>query len=129
MAKNTNAVSKHPFDAYLAGVEEPYRTALVRLWHVIKQAAPEAQELISYQVPTFKQQGMLVAFAAAKSHCGFYVMSPPLMKAMAEELKGYDISTATIRFKPEKPLPVALVKKIVKARLKENEARALAKKK
>ena len=117
------------FDGYLADVAEPAKTSLIQLWHTIKQVAPNAEEVISYQIPTFKHQGALVGFGVAKNHCSFYTMSPPLMAFMAEELKGYNTSTGTIRFPFNEPLPVTLVKKIVKARIKENEAAAKKKKK
>ena len=64
-----------------------------------------------------------MAFSAATNHCAFHLMSPSLMEARKEELKGYDTTTATIRFTPDKPLPAALVKGLVKARIAENEAR------
>jgi len=109
-------------DEYLATVPEAARAALEKLRQIIRAAAPEATEVISYQIPTFKHHGPLVAFAAAKDHCGFYVMSPKVMRAHAAELKNYDTATATIRFPADKPLPAVLVEKLVKARIKENEA-------
>jgi uncharacterized protein YdhG (YjbR/CyaY superfamily) len=110
-------------DNYLASVPEKARLALQKLREDIKASAPEATEIISYQIPTFKYRGSLVAFASFKNHCGFYVMSPSVMDACKEELKNYDTSKTTIRFPADEPLPVALVKKIVKARIKENESR------
>lgn len=95
----------------------------MKLRKIIKAAAPKATELISYQIPTFKHNGALVAFAAFKDHCGFYVMSPVVMDAHKDELKAYDTATATIRFPADKSLPAALVRKLVKARLAENQAR------
>lgn len=111
-------------DEYLEGVPEEARAALERLRKVIKAAAPKATETVSYQIPTFKYHGMLVGFAAFKNHLSFFVMSPSLMDAHRDELKGYDTAKATIRFQADKPLPTALVKKLVKARIEENEARA-----
>jgi uncharacterized protein YdhG (YjbR/CyaY superfamily) len=99
------------------------RGALENLRKMIKAAVPQATETISYRIPTFKHQGPLVAFSAATKHCAFHLMSPSLMEARKEELKGYDTTTATIRFTPDKPLPAALVKDLVKARIAENEAR------
>lgn len=111
-------------DEYLEGVPEEARAALERLRKVIKAAAPKATEAVSYQIPTFKYHGMLVGFAAFKNHLSFFVMSPSLMDAHKDELKAYDTAKATIRFQADKPLPTALVKKLVKARIEENEARA-----
>jgi uncharacterized protein YdhG (YjbR/CyaY superfamily) len=110
-------------DEFLESVSDEARVTLEALRKTIREAAPEATETISYGVPTFKHHGGLVGFGAGKSHCSFYVMSPSLMTAHEDELKGYDTSKGTIRFSPDKPLPSSLVKKLVKARIKENEAR------
>jgi uncharacterized protein YdhG (YjbR/CyaY superfamily) len=111
-------------DAYLATVPEDMRTALEKLRRTIKAAAPAATERIGYGIPMLYQQGRpLVGFAAAKNHCGFYCTSPALMESMRKELESYDTSKGTIRFPPNKPLPAALIKKIVKARIAENERR------
>jgi len=75
-------------------------------------------------MPVFKYRGLLVGFAAFKSHLGFYVMSPSVMEAYRDELRPYDTAKATIRFPVNKPLPAELVKKLVEARIRENEARA-----
>ncbi|MCA1563852.1 MAG: hypothetical protein LC804_27605, partial [Acidobacteria bacterium] len=71
----------------------------------------------------FRQNGMLVAFGATANHCAFYVMSSSTLEAYQNELKGYDTSKGTIRFQPDKPLPVALVRKLVKARIAQNASR------
>ena len=110
-------------DDYLAAVPEDARIALAKLRKMIKAAAPKATEAISYQIPTFKHQGMLVAFAAFEGHCGFYLMSPKVLRAHAAELKQYSLNKASIRFSARKPLPAALVTRLVKARVAENEAR------
>ena len=96
---------------------------MARLRKAIKAAAPQSTEVISYQIPTFKHEGMLVAFAAFEGHCGFYIMSPKVLQAHATELKDYELNKASIRFPANKPLPAALVTKLVKARIAENEAR------
>lgn len=113
-------------DAYLANVPEPQRAALVQLRAEIRAVVPEAQESISYGVPTFKLDGGLVAFGAAKEHCALYVMSTAFMAVIAERLGGYDTSKSTIRFQPEAPLPRELVADIVRGRLAENRARKAA---
>jgi uncharacterized protein YdhG (YjbR/CyaY superfamily) len=78
---------------------------------------------ISYQLPAFRQNGMLVAFGATANHCAFYLMSSTTVEPHKEELKKYDTSKGTIRFQVSKPLPVALVRKLVKSRIAENEGR------
>lgn len=115
-------------DDYLADIPEVQRTALEKLRHTILSVAPQATELISYQVPAFKYEGMLVSMGVARNHCAFYVMSTAVVAAFKEELAAYDTSPGTIRFQPGEPLPVTLVKKLVKARMKENEALAATRK-
>jgi uncharacterized protein YdhG (YjbR/CyaY superfamily) len=109
-------------DAYLAAVPPDARAALEHLRKTIKAAAPDATEVISYQIPTFRQRRSIVAYAAFKDHCSFVVMSPAVMEAHNDELKGYDTSKGTIHFSTDAPLPTALVTKLVKARIRENEA-------
>ena len=92
-------------------------------------AAPGAEEVINYGVPMFRLDGRnLVSIAAAKTHCSFFVQSPTVMEALAEELTGFATSKGTIRFQPGKPIPAALVRKIVKARIAENKAASMARK-
>jgi uncharacterized protein YdhG (YjbR/CyaY superfamily) len=110
-------------DDYLASLSADKRAALEKLRKTIKGAAPKAEECISYQLPAFRQDGMLVAFGATANHCAFFLMSGSTVEAHKEELKGYDTSKGTIRFQADKPLPVALVRKLVKARIEENESR------
>src|SRR5512144_3034176 len=108
-------------DSYLAAVPLNARAALQKLRQTIKAAAPKATETISYQIPTFKYHGMLVSFAAFKNHCSFFPGA--VIKGYKDDLKSYETSKGTIRFPPDKPLPAALVKKLVKARIKQNDAR------
>jgi uncharacterized protein YdhG (YjbR/CyaY superfamily) len=105
---------------YLARLPDDQRAALQKLRRDIKSAAPKAVGGISYGVPAFRHGRMLVGFGAAKNHCAFFLMSSTTVEAHQNELKDYDTSKGTIRFAPEKPLPVRLVKKLVKARLAEN---------
>lgn len=108
-------------DQYLAAVRPDQRAALEKLRKTIKAAAPQAEECISYQLAAFRNDGrMLVAFGATDKHCAFYLMSDTIVPAHKEALKKYDTSKGTIRFQPDKPLPAALVKKLVKARIAEN---------
>jgi uncharacterized protein YdhG (YjbR/CyaY superfamily) len=112
-------------DAFLAALPEDVRGALEQLRRTIAAAAPEAAEAIAYGVPAFKyRRRPLVSFGAGKSHCSFYVQSPAVMDAHRDELVGYDTSKGTIRFAPDKPLPTALVTKLVKARIAETDAAA-----
>lgn len=112
-------------DEYLAGVPEQVRDTLTKIRAMIRAAAPaEATEAISYGIPMFKYKGLLIGYAGHANHCGLYPTSPAVMEAFREKLKGYDTSKGTIRFPVDKPLPAALVKKLVKARIAENERRA-----
>jgi uncharacterized protein YdhG (YjbR/CyaY superfamily) len=111
-------------DDYLAALPEEQRAALAKLRKTIRAAAPEATEMISYQMPAFKNHGrFLVSYAAFKDHCSFFPASNAVMEALGEELKPYFSGKGTLRFTADKPLPTALVKKIVKARIEENAAR------
>ena len=109
-------------DEYLAPLSDDKRAALERLRSLIRAVAPKAEECISYGVPAFRQNGMLVGFGATKNHCAFYLMSGTTAAAHAKDLAGYDTSKGTIRFPADSPLPAALVRKLVKARLAENSA-------
>jgi len=111
-------------DAYLASLPPADRAALQKLRAAIKAAAPEAVESISYQMPAFKYRGRdLVAYAAFKNHCSLFPMSGAVIEAHAADLAAYDTDKGTIRFRASKPLPAALVKKLVKARIAEIDAR------
>ena len=115
------AAKPRTIDEYLAALSEDKRAALEKLRKTIRAAAPKAEECISYQLAAFRQNGMLVAFGATANHCAFYLMSSSTVEAHKDELKDYDTSKGTIRFAADKPLPVALVKKLVKARIAENK--------
>lgn len=112
----------------MAGIPDDARVTLEQMRQVIRDTVPMAEEVISYAIPSFKYQGMLVGLGAARNHCSFYVMSTAVMAAFEDLLKGYDTAAATIRFPAGKPLPAALIRKIVKARIKENEALTTARK-
>ena len=115
-------------EEYLNGVPADKRMALDKLRATIRSVVPKAEEYISYGMPTFKYNGPLVSYAAFKDHCSLFPWGGSLIKKYAEELKAFKTSKGTMQFTIDKPLPVSLVKKIVKERMKENEARALAKK-
>jgi uncharacterized protein YdhG (YjbR/CyaY superfamily) len=112
-------------DEYLARVPEPARSTLNRIRAVIRSAVPpDATEVISYRIPTFKYKGSsLLGFAAFSNHCSLFPMSLAVMETFKNELKGFDTSKGTIHFPVDKPLPAGLVKRIVKARILENEHR------
>ena len=109
---------------YLAAVSEPARSTLQKIRATIRSVVPsEATETISYQIPTFKYKGPLVGFAAFSNHCSLFPMSASLIAAFKKELKDFETSKGTIRFPLDRPLSAALVKKIVKARIAQNEGK------
>jgi uncharacterized protein YdhG (YjbR/CyaY superfamily) len=111
-------------DEYIAQSPKDSRDALTQLRQAIKAAAPKATEVISYQMPIYKYGGRpLVGFAGYKKHYGFYLMSFAVMTAFDAEVKDYRSSKFTLQFPVDRPVPVALVKKLVKARVAEVDAR------
>ena len=111
-------------DEYLAAVSEDKRAALEKLRETIRTVAPAAEECISYGLAAFRLDGrLLVAFGASANHCAFYPMSATTVEAHQDDLAEYDTSKGTIRFLANRPLPAALVRKLVKARIAENAAR------
>ncbi|MBZ5538329.1 MAG: DUF1801 domain-containing protein [Acidobacteriia bacterium] len=109
-------------DEYLAPLSNEKRAALEKLRRAIQSAAPKAEECISYNIPAFRLGGrLLVAFGAASSHCAFYPGAFPV-QAHKDELKAYDTSKGTIRFRADSPLPSTLVRKLVKTRIAEKAA-------
>jgi len=118
--KTTLSRAPETIDQYLKPLSNDKRAALEKLRKAIKSAAPKAEECISYQIPGFRLSGrLLVSFGAAAKHCAFYPGAHPV-KAHQDELKAYDTSKGTIRFPADRPLPVALVRKLVKTRSAEN---------
>lgn len=113
---------------YIARQPEQVRVRLEIIRSTILKAAPKAVEVISYQMPAFKLNGMLVYFAAFKNHIGFYAM-PTVHHAFKKELSVYKTGKGSVQFPLDKPLPVGLITKIVKFRVKENLERVKAKKK
>jgi uncharacterized protein YdhG (YjbR/CyaY superfamily) len=108
-------------DEYLAGVPEPARSTLQKVRKVIRSVVPaETTEAISYRMPVFQYKGPLVWFGAFSDHCSLFPTGS-VIEAFKSELKGYTISKGTIQFPVDKPLPAALLKKLVKARIAENE--------
>ena len=112
-------------DEYLAGVNGDHHDALQKLRKTIHVVAPNAEECISYGIPAFRLNGRsLVFFGAWANHCAFYPGSSATLKKFRNELRNFQTSKGTLRFSPDKPVPVALVKKLLKARIAENNARA-----
>ena len=107
-------------DEYLARTKPEQRVVLEKLRKTIHAAAPGAVEYIGYGLAGFKFNGRpLVYFGAWENHCALYAASPTTQRQFQKELKGFVVSKGTIRFTPEKPLPMALVKKLVKTRVAE----------
>jgi|APTNR8051073442_1049403.scaffolds.fasta_scaffold00053_67 uncharacterized protein YdhG (YjbR/CyaY superfamily) len=113
-------------DAYIRRQPPAARDKLNLLRATIQAAAPKAQATIRYQIPTFQHHGNLVHFAAWKTHLGFYPASSGI-GSFAKELAPYETSRGTVKFPLDQPLPLRLIARIVKFRVKENEARAGAK--
>ncbi|HXN25053.1 MAG TPA: DUF1801 domain-containing protein [Candidatus Dormibacteraeota bacterium] len=110
-------------DAYLAGVPEPARSTLNKIRAAIRSAVPPgATETISYGIPAFKYKGVLMWFAAFSNHCSLFPTAS-VVEAFKNELKGFSTSKGTIQFPTDKPLPTALVKKLVEARIAQNESK------
>jgi len=119
------AAKPKTFDEYLAAVGEDKRATLEKLRKIIRATVPKAEECISYGLAAFRLDGKpLVALGATANHCAFYPMSSSTVLAHQEELKDYDTSKGTIRFPADKPLPAALVRKLVKARIAENRGQS-----
>ncbi len=124
-----NESQPQTIDEYIAMQPGAFQPMLQELRAIIKSIAPQAEELISYQVPSFKWHYMLVGFGVNKKFCSLYPMSTSINQKMADELNGIKISGTTLHFVPGQPLPTELIKKIVLTRVQENETKAALKKK
>jgi len=133
MKKETNGATgsggdaeanREAIDAYIAKAPQPARKMLDGIRAVVRATAPaETTEVFSYGMPGFRYKGPLLWYGAMKNHCGFYPGSPPMIQSLAAELKDFKTTKGAIQFPYDKPVPAALLKKIVKLRAKENEAR------
>jgi uncharacterized protein YdhG (YjbR/CyaY superfamily) len=123
----TQPTKPQSIDEYIAGFPKTVQAILQKVRKAIKKAAPDAEEKISYQIPTFTLQGNLVHFGGFKKHIGFYP-TPTGIEAFKNELSIYEGSRGSVQFPLDKPVPLDLISKIVKFRVKENLARAKAKK-
>jgi uncharacterized protein YdhG (YjbR/CyaY superfamily) len=121
LAMDMNKSRKHfeTIDEYIAMFPCDVQAILEELRQTIRDSAPDAEEVISYQMPAFRLNGILVFFAAFKSHIGFYPTSSGV-SVFRKELSSYEVSKGTIRFPIDEPLPFDLIKKIVRYRVKEN---------
>jgi uncharacterized protein YdhG (YjbR/CyaY superfamily) len=119
-------VKAKDIDMYIASFPEHTRVLMEQLRIAIRQAAPKAVEVISYGMPAFRQDGILVYFAGYKKHIGFYPTASPI-KIFEKELEGYTTSKGAIQLPLEKPIPMALIKKIVKYRVVEDKEKTILK--
>ena|SRR5215475_6244814 len=113
-------------DEYFSAFPASTKSILKKMRTTIKEVVPEAEEVISYNMPAFKQNGILVWYAAYKEHIGFYPTPGPI-KTFAPELRQYKTSKGAVQFPIDKPIPTTLIKKIVRFRVKQNVEKARAK--
>ena len=124
--KTKQATPKN-IDEYIAGFPDDVQDKLQKIRMTIRKAAPKAEEKISYQIPSFALNGALVYFAAFKKHISFFPTSSGI-REFEQELSIYKGAKGTVRFPLDKPIPLGLISRIVKFRLKENLAKAAKKK-
>jgi len=115
-----NDIAVKTIDDYLSLQTLQDREMLSRIRKAIGEVAKDATEGISYQIPVFKYHGMLVGFAAFKNHCSFFPMSAALIGNFKKELAGFKTLKGTIQFTKDNQIPIALIKKMVKIRMKDN---------
>ena len=123
-----NGKQPKTIDDYIARFPEDVQVALEKVRATVRKAAPKAEETISYQMPAFRQNDVLVYFAGWKTHIGFYPV-PSAIKAFDKELSAYEGAKGSVKFPLDKPMPVGLISRIVKFRVKEALEKAKAKKK
>lgn len=117
-----NTVASH--DEYIATFGEPQRTTLLAIRELIRNTIPEAQEVIAYGVPTFTWNGKhLVGYAGTRHACSLYLMSSTVLMDHDEAIRPYRASKGTLHFKPGEPLPAALIRRLIFARLAESQPR------
>ena len=122
----TNPTSPKNVDEYISAFPNDVQEILQKIRTTIKKAAPNAEETINYQMPTFTLKGNLVHFAAFKNHIGFYP-TPTGIEEFKDELSVYEGAKGSVRFPLDRPIPFALIGRIVQFRVKENLKRAAAK--
>lgn len=106
-------------EEYIVTFPKNIQIILEEIRHAVKEVAPEAEETISYQMPAFKLRGSLVWFAAFKNHIGFYPKVSAI-EAFKEKLSSYQTSKGTVQFPVDEPIPLDLIKEMVRFRVKEN---------
>ena len=119
----TGQTAPKTIDEYIAGFPQEVQEILEKVRRTIRKAAPDAEETIKYQMPTFTLEGNLVHFAAFKKHIGFYPV-PSGIEKFKKELSVYEGGKGSVRFPLDKPIPFGLISRIVKFRVKENLERA-----
>jgi len=124
----TTTAKVNDIDRYIAGFPEETQYLLDKVRTTIIKAAPEAEEVISYQMPAYKYQGILVFFAGYKNHIGFYPGAGGI-EAFKKEIAVYKNAKGSVQFPLDKPIPLQLITKMVKFRMKQNKEKAAAKKK
>ena len=129
MSKPAEENSAYSFDRFLQTQEPQFRQCLTDMRALIKSIVPDAEETFSYQVHCFKHIYMLIGIGSNKQYCSLYTMSSQLVKQIKDELAGCKISGMTLHFESDKPLPSAIITRIVLARMQENEALAMKRKK
>jgi len=113
-------MSKKLVDQYLKTVPEPHRSTLKKLRQTILKIEPKAKEVISYNMPAYQiDEGIICGFLSAKKHCSYFPFSGSVLKELVKETVKYDQSKGTLRFDIGKPLPEALVRKLIKVRKKQ----------
>jgi uncharacterized protein YdhG (YjbR/CyaY superfamily) len=124
------AKQKQPttIDEYIADFPKDAQAAMEKVRAAIRKAAPDAEEAIKYQIPTFVLKGNLIHFGGYKNHIGLYPGSKPI-EEFKEQLSGYKLSKGTVQLPLDKPMPVGLISKITKSCVKRNEEKAKARKK
>ena len=118
-------MSAEEVDEYLRGIEEPKRSTLQTLRRTILEIIPDAEQVISYRVPAFRVRGKTVAgFAAFQNHLSYLPFSGSVLSQLADELEGYTMTKSSLHFPVDRPLPKALVKKLIALRLAEVDRRS-----
>lgn len=126
MTDDRNASAE--IDGYVAGLDEPFRSAIAHLRATIRAAAPDAEEIITYAMPGIGLEGPLVSYSAFKTHCSLFPMGNSVFVGMEAEVAPWRTSKGTLQFSPDAPLPDDLVTRIVQARIAENRAIAASRK-
>jgi uncharacterized protein YdhG (YjbR/CyaY superfamily) len=126
--RSSNFPTPRTADEYIAQQPVEFRATLEKLRSIIQTTVPQAVESISYQLPCYKYLYMLVGIGTNKKYCSFYTMNPGLVKTIKEDLKNVKISGSTLHFLPDEVIPVDLIRKIILARVAQNEILALTKK-